>query len=276
LNEGFRDQLMRLVALLEQRHGIGIPNLEPPAWLEARLTRAVEALAASRHVDVTSLRGLLNDEPDLLIELANAVCVGESRFYRDAAQWEALRRHVLPGLWAGSSAQPLKALSAGCSTGEEAWTLGMLLCESAPRTSDTAANWEVLGVDRSELALLTARSASYDIGSQQQLPRELSQRFLQHAVEGSVSVVPDLQSRVTFQCHDLTLGVPAGRHSVIVCKNVLSHLGDQAQARLVDGLLRALTDDGILLVARSEVTRVRSFGATAVEVAPNITAFRPH
>jgi chemotaxis protein methyltransferase CheR len=276
LNEGFRAELMRIVALLEERHGIGVRGEELPLWLEERLRLAVEALLQARQVDVASLYALLLREPELVVELANALRVGETRFYRDAPQWEALRRRVVPGMWARRpEPQRLMALSAGCSTGEEAWTLAMLLQESAPRAVGEAARTRVIGVDRSEPALVTARAATYDGASQQQLPRELQQRFLQPAVDGSARVVAELQSLVTFQCRDLTRGLPPGRYSVIVCKNVLIYFGDEAQDRLVHELLRALTDDGLLLVARSEVPIVRSLGAKAYEIAPNIVAFRP-
>jgi chemotaxis protein methyltransferase CheR len=276
LNEDFRAELLKIVALLEERHGIGVRGDELPRWLEERLTLAVQALLKARQLELRALSALLTREPALLVELANALRVGETRFYRDAPQWEALRRGVLPGLWARRpEAQRLVALSAGCSTGEEAWTLGMLLSESAPRVVGDAARARVIGVDRSEPALVTARAATYDALSHQQLPRELSQRFLQPAVDGSARVVPELQALVTFQCRDLTRGLPPGRYSIIICKNVLIYFGDEAQDRLVQELLRSLTDDGVLLVARSEVPIVRSLGAKAYEIAPNITAFRP-
>jgi chemotaxis protein methyltransferase CheR len=108
------------------------------------------------------------------------------------------------------------------------------------------------------------------------LPADLARRFLMPAVDGSVRVVPELHSLVTFQCRDLTRGVPPGRYAVIICKNVLIYFGDEAQDQLVQQLLRALTDDGVLLVARSEIPIVRSLGAPAHEIAPGITAFRSH
>jgi chemotaxis protein methyltransferase CheR len=277
LNEAYRAELMRIVALLEERHGIGVRGNELPLWLEERLNNAVQALIAARGVEVTALFGLLEREPALVVELANALRVGETRFYRDAPQWEALRRSVMPGLWARRpEPQRLMALSAGCSTGEEAWTLAMLLCDSAPRVVGAGPRVRVIGVDRSEAALVTARAATYDAASQQPLPRELAQRFLQPAVDGSVRIVAELQPLVTFQCRDLSRDLPPGRYAVIICKNVLIYFGDEAQDRLVHDLLRSLTDDGLLLVARSEVPIVRSLGARAHEIAPNITAFRSH
>ena len=262
-----------MVALLEERHGVGVRGDELPGWLEERLKNAVQALLQAQRLDVNALLSKLEGEPSLVIELANALRVGETRFYRDAAQWEALRRSVLPGmLQRRGEAQPLLALSAGCSTGEEAWTLAMLLSEGTQRRGRV----RVVGVDRSEAALVTARSAVYDAASQQHLPIELARRFLMPAVDGSVRVVPELQQLVTFQCRDLASDLPPGRYAVIVCKNVLIYFGDEAQDALVQELLRALSDDGILLVARSEIPIVRSLGAPAHEIAPGITAFRSH
>jgi chemotaxis protein methyltransferase CheR len=276
LNEGLRPELLRIVELLEERHGIGVRGTDLPLWLEERLTSAVRALLQTRRIELPSLLATLQSEPQLVVELANALRVGETRFYRDAAQWEALRRSVVPALWARSAeAQRIMALSAGCSTGEEAWTLAMLLCEGAPRSPNAQARVRVVGVDRSEPALVTARAATYDLGSEQHLPRELAQRFLRPAVDASVRVVGELSGLVTFQCRDLARGVPPGRYSIIVCKNVLIYFGDEAQDRLVQELLRSLSDDGVLLVARSEVPIVRSLGAQAHEIAPGITAFRP-
>jgi chemotaxis protein methyltransferase CheR len=273
LSEPTRAELLRIVQLLEERHGVGVRGDELPGWLEERLRSAVLALLQAQKLRADALLSRLEAEPALVIELANALRVGETRFYRDAAQWEALRRSVLPGMLARrGDAQSLVALSAGCSTGEEAWTLAMLLRENNQRGGRA----RVLGVDRSEPALVTARGATYDAGGQRHLPADLARRFLMPAVDGSVRVVPELHSLVTFQCRDLTRGVPPGRYAVIICKNVLIYFGDEAQDQLVQQLLRALTDDGVLLVARSEIPIVRSLGAPAHEIAPGITAFRSH
>jgi chemotaxis protein methyltransferase CheR len=271
LSEPTHAELLRIVALLEDRHGVGVRGDELPGWLEERLKTAIGALLRSLRVSLGELEARLTVEPALVAELANALRVGETRFYRDAAQWEALRRGVLPGLMARrKEGQALLALSAGCSTGEEAWTLAMLLSESPERRGRA----RVLGLDRSEAALVTARLATYDAGSQQHLPPELAQRFLAPAVDGSVRIVPELEPLVTFQCRDLTNGMPPGRYAIIVCKNVLIYFGDEAQDALVQGLLRALTEDGVLLVARSEIPIVRGSGGRAHEIAPGITAFR--
>ena len=150
----------------------------------------------------------------------------------------------------------------------------MLLLETAPRAVGAAPRARVLGVDRNEAFLATARAASYDSASHQHLPRELAQRFLQPAVDGTAHIVPELQALVTFQHQDLTAGFHGGRYALIICKNVLLHLDDQAQEHLVQNLRASLNDDGLLLVARSEIPILLALGAKPHEIAPQITAFR--
>jgi chemotaxis protein methyltransferase CheR len=272
LRELQRRELLRIVELLEERHGVGVRGTELPRWFEDRLEQATAALVTARRLESDQLLAALEAEPELVIELANALRVGETRFYRDGAQWEALRSSVLPMLAASRGEAALLGLSAGCSTGEEAWTLAMLLSEAA-RQAGGGVRARVVGMDRSEPALVTARAGVYDASSIRQLPRELAQRFVQPAVDGSVTLTAELRAQVTFQARDLTRGAPTGRYAVIVCKNVLIYFGDEAQQRLVTDLLRSLRDDGVLLVARSEVPILRALGAPALELAPGITAF---
>ncbi len=274
MSELGRAELLKIVALLEERHGVGVRGEDLPLWLEERLKHAVEALLGARKLDAHSLLAALEREAALVVELANAVRVGETRFYRDAAQWEALRSNVIPQLCSSrEDSQPLVGLSAGCSTGEEAWTLAMLFGEALGRAPAGRQRARVLGVDRSEAALVVARAATYDKDSGQYLPSDLARRFLQPAIDGSARVSAALMPMVSFQARDLTRGVPPGRYAVVICKNVLIYFGDEAQERLAAELMRSLTDDGVLLVARSEVPILRGLGAPASEIAPGITAF---
>lgn len=274
MSEPSRAELLEIVALLEERHGVGVRGDELPLWFEQRLKHAVAALLSALRLDARGLLSALASDAALVVELANALRVGETRFYRDAAQWEGLRSSVLPRLFsARDAASPVVALSAGCSTGEEAWTLAMLLAEAGGRAGAERGRWRVIGVDRSEAALVTARAATYDAGSAQHVPRDLARRFLAPAVDGSLQVAPELRQHVGFQARDLARGLPPGRYALVVCKNVLIYFGGEAQERLVTELLRCLTDDGALLVARSEVPIVRALGGRALTLLPGVTAF---
>lgn len=211
-------------------------------------------------------------EPWLAGDLAHTVPSGRQRFYRDPAQWEALRhRLLLPH--ALSSKSQLAALSVGCSSGEEAWTIAMLLWHAAPEHG-AAGRLQVLGVDIDAAALATARRATYDRDSARLMPRDLQQRFLQPAVDGAVRIVPRLQPCVGFGWCDATRGLPSGDFDFIACRNVLSGLTGPARRKLGRALLAALAPGGTLLVARDEVAELASLGAEAFELVPGIAVLR--
>jgi chemotaxis methyl-accepting protein methylase len=249
-----------LFGLLELRHGIGTRA----AWAEARLGRALDALVDEAGDEHRALE-LVRSDAARLGELADLLRVGETSFYRDPPQWNALRRGVVPHL---RPRERLRAASVGCSTGEEAWTLAMLLDESA-----SCLPYRVVGIDRSEAALATARAATYPLEAIRNLPADLAGRYLVREPAGA-RVAAALAPNVSFVARDVMTGLPPGSYDLVVCKNLLIYFGDDPAAHVVELLLRALSDGGALVVARSEVPRLRALGARAEEIGPGITVFR--
>lgn len=258
--------LSRTVELIERKNGVGARNGRAPGWLEARLSSYLPLLASRMGLALGELVALLEKDEARRDELSELVRVGETRFFRDPPQWLALRQQFLPEL---ERAPRLRALSAGCSTGEEAWTLAMLLAEAA-----RGRPFRVTGLDRSQAALAAAESASYSTESARDLPNELTARYLERATDGSLRVVAALRERVTFVARDLIDGTGPGEFDLVVCKNVLIYLAEPAGQRALASLENALDEDGVLMVARSEVPRVRSFGMHAEELASGVVVFR--
>ncbi len=255
-----------MLELLERRHGVGARGTRWPAWMELRLDRALDALADSERIDFDAAVQRVQNDAALLGEIADLLRVGETSFYRDPPQWDALAGY-LPRF---AARERVRALSAGCSTGEEAWTLAMLLADSA---AAKRAAYRVVGVDRSEVALATAREGVYPTPCARSVPTALAGRYL-HVEQESVRVADELRPGVSFVPRDVMLGPPPGHYEVIVCKNVLIYFGDEAGEHAVQLLLRSLADDGVLIVARSEVPRLRRMGHKAVEIADGVTVFR--
>jgi len=259
----------RLLKLIEQRHGVGMRAGHLPSWVQVRLDRVLDGLEVAAGGDLQDAVERLAQEPGRLAEVAEILRVGETCFFRDPPSWDALRRLVLPR-WAGR--ERVRAVSAGCSTGEEAWTLAMLVdeaCGTAARRSE----WRVVGQERSEPALATAREGLYPAAGARHLPGDLRARYL--TVEGDgVRVSSVLAERVTFVHRDVMQGLPPGHYELVVCKNVLIYFGVEAGRRAVDLLLRSLTDDGMLVVARSEVPRLRAMGLRGEEIVAGVVVFR--
>jgi chemotaxis methyl-accepting protein methylase len=253
-----------VLELLERRHGIGCRGSVLPAWVELRLDRALDALAAN--ADPGAAVELLRSDPVRLAEVADLLRIGETHFYRDPAQWDALRQVVLPEF---SRRERVRALSVGCSSGEEAWTLAMLLDEARGRSPSS---FRVVGIDRSLPALAAARDGLYAAESVRQLPPELAGRYLEEKPAG-LRINQALRGAVSFIARDAMQGPPPGSYEIAICKNLFIYFGDDALKHVVASLLRSLSDGGLLLVARSEVPRVRALGHRTREIAPQIQAF---
>jgi chemotaxis protein methyltransferase CheR len=208
-------------------------GLAPSAVLRGRLSRAAPLAArlAAREPHL--------DDPDWAA-LLDAVTVPETRMFRAAAQLAALREQVLPGL---AGAAPLTLVSAGCATGEEAWTLAILAAGVAQR-------WRVEGLDLSRPALRQAEQARYHRGPPDAL-REVPQADRDALLLGAEGFEPAARLRpgVSFRrANLLDAPLPAGGADVILCRNVLIYLTESARARVLEGLVAGLRPGGALLL----------------------------
>ncbi|GMV17765.1 MAG: hypothetical protein HS104_13195 [Polyangiaceae bacterium] len=255
-----------VLALLEKRHGVGSKGAGPSAWMELRLDRALDALALDAGGSLEGALGLLETEPSRLEEIAERLRVGETRFFRDPPQWEALRKVAVPAF---ATRERVRALSVGCSSGEEAFSLAMLLDAGLGR----AGAYRVVGMDRSEAAVAAARAGCYSLHQVSHVPSELRSRYLSEA-DGQLRVVESLKGTVSFVARDAMIGPPPGHYEIVLCKNLLIYFGNEAAERAVSLMLRSLADGGFLMVAKSEVPRVKALGHKAEELAPGVVVFR--
>jgi len=261
--------IARVFDLLERAHGVGGRGSERPGWMEQRLLALLESIATARSTDAMRLAEGLEHDPNLLAEIADTLRVGETRFFRDPAQWQALREQVLPAL----NVERVRALSVGCSTGEEAYTLGIVLDQEARAFEG---GFRVVGMDRSDAALSVARAGLYPASAGADLPVAIQSRYLASSGRDSLAVSARLKKQVSFITRDVMNGVPPGQYELIVCKNVLIYFGEQARARVLETLSRALSPDGALIVARSEVPLVRALGGRFRALAPGVFLLERH
>ncbi len=249
--------LDEMAARVEERLGLSFP-------IERRgeLARGIARAAAANHCrDAAHCARWLRDNaisPHQLAALAAHLTPGETYFWRDPASFEALRRSVLPGLVQRrrSGSRRLRIWSAGCSTGEEAYSLAMLL-ELAIADLD---QWELnlLATDINPRALQIARRGVYREWSFRGVPQELRERFFRPRPDGLMEVLPHLRRRVSFARLNLADDVyPAQRNDtqamdLIVCRNVLMYFAPAQAARVLDRFANALVDGGWLLLGAAE------------------------
>ena len=228
-----QETLAPVLAALE-----GLAGLAPSAVLVNRLQRAAP-LAARAVRQAAHL-----DNPDWAA-LLDAVTVPETRMFRGAPQLAALRAHHLPGLAARAGEAGLSLVSAGCATGEEAWTLAILADGVAPR-------WQVLGLDVSRPALLAAERARYHRGPPDVLREMPEADRASLLIDGaSFEPAPHLRPLVRFQRGNL-LDAPLPDADAILCRNVLIYLTEPAREAVLARLVAALRPGGVLLLGPTD------------------------
>jgi chemotaxis protein methyltransferase CheR len=237
------DEVRRLIA---RRAGIS-----PPDW--ALRARVEERMLATAAPSVEAYSARLESDGRELETLCEALRVGETRFFRHRAHVAALRERIIPAL-AGrrAGARAISAWSAGCATGEEAFTLAMLLCEGLPAGFAV----RVLASDLSATALERARTGRYPAAALAEVPPALAERWL--VAEGSAFQVRDeLRELVEFEQRSLTAPAFPRDVDLILCRNVLIYFERGERERALDRLCQSLAPGGYLLLGYAEVLRGR-------------------
>lgn len=254
--------LQPLSESLAARFGLNFPA---ERWDD--LQRGLAAAAAARgEADVAAYaRHLLADPltPEDNEALAASLTIGETYFFREKPGLEALERHILPRLIAARADGPrrLRLWSAGCCTGEEPYTLAMLLDRLLP---DEAAQWEVtlLATDLNPVFLRRAAYGEYGAWSFRETPDWVKERYFRRRRDGRYRLDERIRRRVRFARLNLAADdfpSPADgteAMDVILCRNVLMYFAPEGVRAVVGKFRRALADGGWLIVSPAETSGI--------------------
>jgi len=222
-------------------------------YKESCLLRRLEVRMRARGVGtLTAYAGLLAEEPDEMDRLLRSLSVRVTGFFRNPDTWRRLDE-LLAADRIGASGR-IHAWSMGCSTGEEAWSLAMLLLAHARRSGGVpdAAAIHVTGSDVDAEALTIAETGVYPATARAAI-REVLPDAGGVDPDGRFEVVPALRAMLEFRREDLTLP-PANleQQDLICCRNVLIFLGREGQRRVLEAAVRALRPAGLLVLGRTE------------------------
>ena len=222
-------------AVVGRRAGL---HLDPAQ--HARQRRCLERVAADRGGTVDDLVAQLDTDPAALQSLLDCLTVQETQFFRDPTQFDAFADHVLPTL-----ADPVRLWSAGCSNGQEAYSMAMLL-EERGRPGG------VVATDISSRALARAAAGVYEARELRGLSPARRARHLV-ASGGRWRIADAVRSRVTVARQNLAeQPPPAQAGPVVFCRNVLIYFRPEVLLALLDRLHRWLPPDGWLFLGYSE------------------------
>ena len=230
--------------------------------IERRVAKRMSDVEAASYEEYTDYLEL---HPEEFAALFNAILINVTGFFRDPQTWEYLATAILPALIGRRPADwPVRVWSAGCASGEEAYTLAMVL---ARVLGDEAfkERVKIYATDVDEEALDQARHAAYLPRQVENVPREALERFFERTDQRYV-FRKDLRRGVIFGRNDLMQDAPISRIDLLVCRNTLMYFTAEAQSQILGRFHFALQDDGVMLLGRSEMLITHADLFTPVEM----------
>src|SRR5579864_1966931 len=194
--------------------------------------------------DFRAYQRRLEAEPEEFVELFNTILINVTAFQRDGDAWKFLSDEVIPKiLEARAPDEPVRAWSAGCASGEEAYTLAIVLCDIMGEEAFRQ-RVKVYGTDADEEALAVARLARYPAAAVHgAFNSEQVERYFEADGDGLV-FRKDLRRAVIFGRHDLVQDPPISRVDLLVCRNTLMYFNTETQQRILTNFHFALSDSG--------------------------------
>lgn len=193
---------------------------------------------------------VLRDDSDEYERLLNALTINVTKFYRNAEMWNAVAARFLPVLWRDGDGA-MRCWSAGCASGEEPYTLAVLLLEEARRqgAQQPAARVDATDFDRGSLD--RAIAGSYRTAAFEEMPEPLVRRYF--TGDNPRSAGAAIRALVSFREHDLLRDdPPASSYDLIMCRNVVIYFDRPTQERLFLRLTEALRPGGVLVLGKVE------------------------
>lgn len=237
-----------LAGLLEQMTGQQLATAR--RW---RIETVLQPVMRKHNISSLDMLAGLASQPGSALreDVVEALLNHETSFYRDLAVFKALGEDILPALAeARASSKRLRIWSAGCSTGQEVYSLAFLFSNQKARWDD----WQidVLGTDVSPQAIAQARNGTYSqFEVQRGLPiGDLIARFDQEGDDWRIRSA--LKARINFTVHNLLDTPPAGRYDLILCRNVLLYFTAERGRAVLDRLASAIAPDGMLILGAGE------------------------
>lgn len=200
-----------------------------------RLKRGFHTFADYFHAIVQS--------PDLMNEFKDRVTINVSEFWRNSTRWRVLERKYIPELLSRSSR--LKCWSAACSTGEEPYTLAMILAEQ------NAVNADILAMDIDDGVLLKAKAGRYIDRSIREVPAEYLNKYFTRDGD-TYHIAESLKRMIQFRKGNLLLDRFERDYDLIICRNVMIYFTEAAKQDLYQRFADALKPGGILFVGSTE------------------------
>ena len=242
-----------------------------PATIRRRLARRMSLHDIDRPEEYARF---LRDDANEAMALLKDLLISVTHFFRDPEAFAAVQHRVIHRLFDGREATDhVRVWSAGCATGEEAYSIAMLLAEHAAGLL-AGPRIQVFATDLDEAAIRIARRGLYTAADVAVVPPNRLQRFF-HRDRGGFRVRRELRELVLFAHHNVIKDPPFSHLDLIVCRNLLIYLNRPSQQRLMETFQFALRRNGYLFLGNSETADHRSELFDPVDASAHIYGVRP-
>ena len=248
MSEQFGDEsLESLLEYLRDTRSLDFTGYKRPS-LTRRIRKRIDAVGAG---GFDEYRDLLESDPDEQERLVDTILINVTAFFRDEEAWNFLSAHVVPDILAAAgTTESIRVWSAGCASGEEAYSLAMVLADHLGIDAFKE-RVKIFATDIDEDALTAARRGVYSERQLEPVSPERRARYFETSPDGFVFRA-DCRRQVIFGRNDITADAPISRLDLLVCRNVLMYLVTDTQRHVLDRFSYALKPSGYLLLGKAE------------------------
>jgi len=217
--------------------------------LMRRVHKRIQAIGIENYTDYLDY---LEVTPEEFVQLFNTILINVTSFFRDRPVWDYVGSEIIPRIAARKEpTEPIRVWSAACASGQEAYTLAIVLAE-ALGIEQFRQQVKIYATEVDEEALNQARHATYNFREVASIPSDLLERYFEKS-DSLYTFRKDLRRSVIFGRHDLVKDAPISRIDLLACRNALMYFNAEAQARIIARFHFALNDSGFLLLGKAEM-----------------------
>ncbi|HET9533438.1 MAG TPA: CheR family methyltransferase [Blastocatellia bacterium] len=246
--KGLDSQFEALLDYLKRSRGFDFTAYKR-ASLMRRISRRMQEVRLTSYEEYMDY---LEVHPEEFSYLFNIILINVTSFFRDETAWEYLKSDIIPRILSRKGPDdPVRVWCAGTASGEEAYSIAMLLAE-AMGEEQFRERAKIYATDLDEDALSQARQASYNVKQIGSVPQEYLRKYFEQT-DSRFAFRKDLRRSVIFGRHDLIQDAPISRVDLLICRNTLMYFNAEVQARILAHFHFALVDEGILFLGKSEM-----------------------
>lgn len=247
-------ELEELLAYLSQAHQVDLTGYKRPSLMRRTLVRM-------QRIGIEHYQGYftyLQQYPDEVEHLLNTIYINYTYFFRDLPVWDYLANQIIPQIIANKAPdEPIRVWSAGCATGEETYSLAMLLI-AVLGVEQFQQRVQIYGTDVDLDAIQQARQGYYPAYKVEIIPPDLQEQYFE-CRENFYCWRQEFPQSIHFQLHNLIQDPPLPDIDLLVCRNLLMYLTEETQLQILTNFYSSLEKNGFLLLGKVEnlITRLQ-------------------